>query len=404
MHTDRQQLGKNGMVWFTGVVEDRQDPLKIGRVRVRAHFFHTEDKTKIPTEALPWALVGQPTTNPANSGVSESSFLMEGTEVYGFFLDGFEAQKPLVIGSIAGIPATEPNANIGFNDPRSSASGYPARVKSISDPDDGTGVVVTNAAPDLYPSRTGEPDTSRYERNEGVANPKTTLQVKGIQTASHTATGIGSDSSVSGGTFDEPTNTYAAKYPFNHVRETESGHLFEFDDTPGAERINLQHRTGSYVEMLPDGTIVERSNKDVYRIVRGASYEAVAGTKVVSVDKGMRLLVNRKGKSGEHLTIEVGAGGSFNVTIQKGDVNLTVVNGNLNTHVAGDVNEQIDGNINRIVRGSVTETIMGDENKTVQGDFNESVQGSMVSEVDGSRTDSASSTYTILGSPVTINP
>ena len=37
-------MGKNGFVWFYGVVEDRHDPLYLGRVRVRCIGWHTDDK------------------------------------------------------------------------------------------------------------------------------------------------------------------------------------------------------------------------------------------------------------------------------------------------------------------------------------------------------------------------
>ena len=48
-------IGQDGFVWFTGVVEDRQDPDKLGRVRVRCVGYHTDNKIKIPTADLPWA-------------------------------------------------------------------------------------------------------------------------------------------------------------------------------------------------------------------------------------------------------------------------------------------------------------------------------------------------------------
>ena len=48
-------MGKDGFVWFVGVVEDRQDPQKLGRVRVRCLGHHTEDNVKLPTADLPWA-------------------------------------------------------------------------------------------------------------------------------------------------------------------------------------------------------------------------------------------------------------------------------------------------------------------------------------------------------------
>ncbi len=72
-------MGLDGFVWFVGVVEDRvNDPSKLGRVRVRCLGYHTEDKTKLPTEDLPWAHVMHPVTDPSMQGLgSTPSFLVE---------------------------------------------------------------------------------------------------------------------------------------------------------------------------------------------------------------------------------------------------------------------------------------------------------------------------------------
>ena len=48
-------IGQDGFVWFTGVVEDRDDPEKLGRVRVRAVGYHTDNLDEIPTKDLPWS-------------------------------------------------------------------------------------------------------------------------------------------------------------------------------------------------------------------------------------------------------------------------------------------------------------------------------------------------------------
>jgi hypothetical protein len=47
--------GLDGFVWWTGIVEDRVDPKKIGRLRIRQYGWHTDNKSLIPPEHLFWA-------------------------------------------------------------------------------------------------------------------------------------------------------------------------------------------------------------------------------------------------------------------------------------------------------------------------------------------------------------
>ena len=84
---DREYVGKD-FIWFFGVVESRDDPLQIGRVQVRCHYWHTEDKSVLPTSQLPWAQCVQPITSAAVSGIGKAALgLVEGSLVMGFFMD-----------------------------------------------------------------------------------------------------------------------------------------------------------------------------------------------------------------------------------------------------------------------------------------------------------------------------
>ena len=75
-------MGLDGFVWFTGVVENRNDPAKLGRVQVRCLGYHTEDLIDIPTADLPWAHIMMPVTDPSMQGLGTSpSFLTEGSWV-----------------------------------------------------------------------------------------------------------------------------------------------------------------------------------------------------------------------------------------------------------------------------------------------------------------------------------
>ncbi len=67
----------------------------------------------------------------------------------------------------------------------------------------------------------------------------------------------------------EPASKYKARYPYNSTMTTRSGHILEFDDTPGSERVQVYHKSGSYLEILPDGTIVTKSVKDYVQLATG---------------------------------------------------------------------------------------------------------------------------------------
>jgi len=97
----------------------------------------------------------------------------------------------------------------------------------------------------------------------------------------------GQDTGVStagGGTISEPDNPYAAEYPNNQVFRTPAGHLVEFDDTSGAERINIAHTSGTWVEFHPDGSLVFGVQGKRYTVVVGDDGEHVQGNQDVVVD------------------------------------------------------------------------------------------------------------------------
>jgi hypothetical protein len=123
-------LGLNGFIWFIGVVEDRQDPTKTGRLKVRALGHHTHDLTLLPTADLPWASVVLPITASGVSGIGQSATgLLEGSWVFGFFRDGLRRQEMVVLGSLPGRPVELADNREGFYDPNKI---YP---KYINEPD-----------------------------------------------------------------------------------------------------------------------------------------------------------------------------------------------------------------------------------------------------------------------------
>ena len=139
---DNNFLGKNNFIWFNGVVEDRQDPQKLGRLRVRCVGIHTDNKDDLPTSDLPWSQLIHPITSSGISGLGSSpGFIVEGTWVFGYFRDGYAMQEPMVIGTLPGKPAELADVNKGFYDPNG-----------------------------VYPKYKDEVDTNRLATND-TANP-----------------------------------------------------------------------------------------------------------------------------------------------------------------------------------------------------------------------------------------
>lgn len=106
-------LGKDGFSWWYGVVEDNNDPLKAGRIKVRIFGYHTDNLQELPTKDLPWA-------QPANTPNTSKSFSPPrlGDYVMGFFSDGESAQAPVVMGVFPGFE-TSYDKSKGFS-PQSS--------------------------------------------------------------------------------------------------------------------------------------------------------------------------------------------------------------------------------------------------------------------------------------------
>jgi hypothetical protein len=235
-------VGEEGFFWFFGVVEDIEDPLQVGRVRVRIYNQHNEDKNQMPKEALPWAMVLQSSVSAASAGIGISpTGIAVGSTVIGFFVDGIEKQIPFVLGTYAGIPKDNDVAQV-------------ARGKN------------------------------------SVSKEK-----------------VG----------PEPDQTYDSKYPHNKTMTTTSGHVIEIDDTPNAERIHIFHKSGSYVEMNQDGSVVSKA--------AGSDFDIVAKDKTIYVGGNANIEIGGNAKLEVGGTVDATVGGQVNIQASKVNIGCDVI-------------------------------------------------------------------------------
>ena len=320
-------MGKNGFQWFVGVVEDRQDPQTLGRLRVRCLGYHTDDLVKLPTSDLPWAHVMNPITSATVSGLGQTPLgAVEGTWVVGFFQDGSDAQQPIIIGTLPGVPPELPDtgAKKGFMDAVNGA--YPKYKET-----DVNRLAVNSKTSSPQGTTEDNPHSSLTIRKADRTKDIGRADFNPVDIRVANAGGADSLPGDDGTAFSEPETPYDAEYPHNHVYESESGHIREMDDTPGAERIHERHASGTGYEIHPKGDKVTRVKKDNYDLITGDHFAHIKGNSSSTTDGGVRVFVNADGATTEgHYTIEVGNNANVNIQVNKGNVNVVTSEGDIN--------------------------------------------------------------------------
>ena len=343
------------MYWFTGVVEDRNDPMSMGRVKVRVHGIHTDDKTLIPTEDLPWSHVMTPITSSSLGGIGTSATgIQEGSWVIGYFYDGADMQENIILGTLPSRPY-KPNPELGFYDPTginpirntgvdtpfSATDEFDNHVSYITKVDLRQDKVETAIPPFLKTVSIDEEDDPKFERKTWNS-PKVQRDKEPI-------------------------------YPFNKVTETERGHVFEVDDTPTNERISMFHRTGTNFEIQDNGDMTSTVVGDNYTVIFGSDRIYVKGNVDITIDGDVRELI----KGNYHLEVEkdytVNVKGSRNTAI--GNNELIEIGQAYSANITNDFTTRIGGHEIRIVDKSRNTTIGDSEDLTVTTNMNEIVSG-----------------------------
>jgi hypothetical protein len=171
-----------------------------------------------------------------------------------------------------------------------------------------------------------EPDTNRLARGilEGtIVEKKDANRRSGVPTANDS------------GSWDQPLSAYGAKYPYNKVMETESGHVQEFDDTPGQERIHTYHRAGTYTEIDPTGSQINYIIGENFILMERNGYIHVGGDCNITVDGNTNIY----------------ARSDANIQVEQ-DATVTVGN-NLSIGAANDLDIAVGGNMQIKAVGSL---------------------------------------------------
>lgn len=325
-------IGGN-FLWFTGVIEDVNDPEEMGRYRVRCFGYHSDNKGDIPTEDLPWSNVMMPISSASTSGIGQSATgLVQGSWVIGFFRDGNNAQDSIIMGSIPSMFEARPNYDAGFTDPDQV---YPIEA-SLGKPDT------------PQPARKDYKDSAVYTSKDS----RSSISVTPTAPEGETSTSW---------SLPSPSKVIEPIYPNNHVYQSESGHVLEFDDTSGKERISIFHKSGSYDEVAGGEFGGDRSV-----VIVGDSYEVVIKNKNIYITGDLNLNVdgNMNTKITENYTLDVGKEMKVTVgttqTVNVGTNQTITVGGAQEMTITGDQDikasvTNIDNNVN--VTGILDATI-----------------------------------------------
>ena len=200
----------------------------------------------------------------------------------------------------------------------------------------------------------------------------------------------------------QPPSPYSAVYPFNHVYESESGHLIEIDDTPSKERLHWYHRSGTFTEFHPKGIRTDFVTGHHYHMVHGnaesiirgkqkriiegdsftaykSKYQELANDFVVTADGGDIILGAAAGHSivsGIHVILDGKSTVMLSApTIIRSGKSLRDITtgGSYNAEISGGFNVQAGSLTFGAAQGALNVTTFGNESKTIGGTSEEVV-------------------------------
>jgi hypothetical protein len=199
-----------------------------------------------------------------------------------------------------------------------------------------------------------------------------------------------------------PKTVYDAKYPYNRIEITESGHEIHYDDTPGKERIRRSHKSGTYEEISHDGKVVRMAVGNLIEYAKQGKTttvdknhdEKIGGSSRVSVSGGSHSEI--KGNSstavdGDHKTMV----GKDMVSAVKGD-SVSGVGGKTTLRLAGEVTMKGDGEVKTKVDGTATHEYASDVTTSSTTQIVHKVGGSSITMT------SSSITLTVGGTSIMI--
>jgi uncharacterized protein YcbK (DUF882 family) len=148
-----------------------------------------------------------------------------------------------------------------------------------------------------------------------------------------------------GEAWDEPESAFRGAYPYNKVTQTESGHIIEVDDTPGSERLHIYHRSGTYIEIDANGSMVKRTKGSSYEIIDRNGKISIAGRADISVNGACNIFVGNDANievEGDtnitcHNDITAQAGGTFNLSAVE---EFNIASGNVNIEAYYTMNQK----------------------------------------------------------------
>ena len=131
-------LGRDGFRWWVGQVapEEAQGKQINGagwgnRLKVRILGYHPDNDVELTNEQLPYAhVLLSPESGSGRGNKGKSIKIMPGDNVFGFFLDGDDAQQPIIMGVFANTRQASTIMADKYEQPFVPFSGYTSKIKS----------------------------------------------------------------------------------------------------------------------------------------------------------------------------------------------------------------------------------------------------------------------------------
>ena len=130
----------------------------------------------------------------------------------------------------------------------------------------------------------------------------------------------------------------------------------------------LYHHTGTELEITADGAKNEVNKDSTHTITEKDNKVYIKGSSDLTIGGRHKIIINADGQTDNNYDIQIGPNANVNIQVDKGDINMAALDGNINMFANNNMNISVGGTY-KVVAGKILETSKSTTTRTAQGEY-----------------------------------